>query len=190
MEYISRSEALDLLEKALVRSVESGGHEASGLVTAKCQIGAMPAAIKTNEAKEISTKDRLSKLIEEAEEICNTSKGCNNCAGHGKGTGCINHLTADHLARRGVIAPPVFVGQMVYHFCEELGGIFPYFVETINIGFFDKDRNYWTFEANCHGEETDELLDEIDFDLDDIGKTVFLAREAAEAALEARNAKP
>lgn len=44
MEYINKSAALDLLDKALVRSVESGGgHEASGLVTAKCQIAAVPA---------------------------------------------------------------------------------------------------------------------------------------------------
>lgn len=44
MEYIRKSDALDLLDKALVRSVESGGgREASGLVTAKCQIAAVPA---------------------------------------------------------------------------------------------------------------------------------------------------
>jgi hypothetical protein len=44
-EYIERSAALDKLDEALVRSIESGGsHEASGLVTAKCQIAAVPAA--------------------------------------------------------------------------------------------------------------------------------------------------
>ena len=75
---------------------------------------------------------------------------------------------------------------MVYVFCEELGGVFPYFVENLNIGFMDKDKNYWTYEANCHDEETDEFLDEIDFDLDDIGKTVFLSREDAEKALKER----
>ena len=93
---------------------------------------------------------------------------------------------ADHLLSGGVIVPPVFVGQTVYHFCEDLGGVFPYFVENLNVGFMDKERNYWTYEANCHGEETDELLDEIDFDLDDIGKTVFLTREEAEKALAER----
>ena len=91
---------------------------------------------------------------------------------------------AVYRLENGVIAPPAFVGQMVYCFSPELGGIFPYFVETIHIGFMDKEKNYWTFEANCHDEETDELLDEIDFDLDDIGKTVFLTREEAEKALE------
>lgn len=44
-EYIERSAALDKLDESLVRSIESGGsHEASGLVTAKCQIAAVPAA--------------------------------------------------------------------------------------------------------------------------------------------------
>ena len=42
---------------------------------------------------------------------------------------------ADHLLANGVIVPPVWVGQMVYHYCHELGGVFPYFVENINIGF-------------------------------------------------------
>lgn len=191
MEYINKSAALDLLDKALVRSFESGGgHEASGLVTAKCQIAAMPVAHRTSDTKEIATRERLVKLLHEADKICDNSKHCEGCVGYKKGMGCVNHLAADYLTQNGVIAPPAFVGQMVYCFCPELGGVFPYFVETIHIGFMDKEKNYWTFEANCHDEETDELLDEIDFDLDDIGKTVFLTREAAEAALEARNAKP
>ena len=99
---------------------------------------------------------------------------------------CDVEYVADHLLANGVIVPPAFVGQMVYCFPPELGGVFPYFVETIHIGFMDKEKNYWTFEANCHDEETDELLDEIDFDLDDIGKTVFLTREKAEKALAER----
>ena len=97
-------------------------------------------------------------------------------------------VCADYLIGEGVLAPLVFVGQMVYYYCSELGGVFPYFVENLNIGYMDKERNYWTYEANCHDEETDELLDEIDFDYDDIGKTVFLTREEAEKALAERSA--
>lgn len=96
-------------------------------------------------------------------------------------------MFADYLLAEGVIVPPCKackVGDMVYAFCEDFGVVLPYFVENLNIGFMDKNRNYWTYEANCHAEETDELLDEIDFDLDDIGKTVFLTREEAEKALE------
>ena len=97
-----------------------------------------------------------------------------------------NDKLADYLIANGVIVPPCKVGGMVYAFCKDFGVVLPYFVENLNIGFMDKNRNYWTFEANCHSEETDELLDEIDFDLEDIGKTVFLTREEAEKALKER----
>lgn len=91
----------------------------------------------------------------------------------------------EELEEQGrLVVPPCKVGDTVYHFCDDFGCILPYFVETFNIGFLDKDRNYWSWEANSHAEETDELLDEIDFDFDDIGKTVFLTREEAERALE------
>ena len=82
--------------------------------------------------------------------------------------------------------PTCKVGDMVYAFCKDFGVVLPYFVENLNIGFMDKDKNYLTYEANCHDEETDEFLDEIDFDLDDIGKTVFLTKEEAERALKER----
>lgn len=106
--------------------------------------------------------------------------------------GGLEEKVADHLLANGVIVPPCKackVGDMVYAFCEDFGVVLPYFVENLNIGFMDKNRNYWTYEANCHAEETDELLDEIDFDLDDIGKTVFLTKEQAEKALAERSKK-
>lgn len=93
---------------------------------------------------------------------------------------------ADHLIAEGVIVPPCKVGQTVYHFSRDLGAVFPYFVENLNISSMGKNETYWSYEANFHDEETDELIDEIDFDLDDIGKTVFLTREEAERALERR----
>lgn len=91
---------------------------------------------------------------------------------------------AEHLEASGVLLPPVSVRQSVYHFSRDLGAVFPYFVESLNIGSLGKNKTYWNYEANCHDEETDELLDEIDFELDDIGKTVFLTREEAEQALK------
>ena len=89
-----------------------------------------------------------------------------------------------------LIEAPLWVGQTVYSYNHYLGGVFAYSIDNVGIGSLGKSGVYWGFEANCHDEETDELLDEIDFDLDYIGKTVFLTREAAEAALEARNDKP
>lgn len=98
--------------------------------------------------------------------------------------GGLEEKLADYLLANGVIVPPCKVGDTVYSFCDDFGVVLPYFVENLRIGFMDKDRNYWCYEANCHTEETDELLDEIDFDLDDLGKTVFLTREEAEKALK------
>lgn len=79
---------------------------------------------------------------------------------------------------------PCKVGDTVYSYCYEFGYILPYFVENINIGFLANDRTFISFEANSHADETDELLDDIDFDLEDIGKTVFLTKETAEQKLK------
>ena len=95
---------------------------------------------------------------------------------------------ADHLFANGVIVPPCKVGDTVYSFCDVFGAILPYVVQNFSIGFMGKDRqNYWVWEATSHATETAELLDEIDFDLDNIGKTVFLTREEAEKALAERS---
>ena len=92
---------------------------------------------------------------------------------------------ADHLLANGVIVPPCKVGQTVYSFCDVFGAILPYVIQDFKVGFMGKDRpNYWYWEATSHAMETDELLDEIDFDLDDIGKTVFLTKSQAEEALK------
>ena len=73
----------------------------------------------------------------------------------------------------------------MYSFCDVFGVILPYVVQNFGVGFLGKDRpNYWFWEATSHATETDELLDEIDFDTEDIGKTVFLTKEEAEAKLK------
>ena len=86
---------------------------------------------------------------------------------------------ADYLLANGVIVPPVKVGDTVYSFSEDFGTVLPYFVDELRISFMDQTRNYWVYEASCHNNETDEFLDEIDFDLDDIGKSVFLTEQEA-----------
>ena len=92
---------------------------------------------------------------------------------------------AEELLANGVIVPPVEVGQTVYSFCDVFGAMLPYVIQDFKVGFMGKDRpNYWYWEATSHATETDELLDEIDFDLDDIGKTVFLTKEEAEEKLK------
>lgn len=96
-------------------------------------------------------------------------------------------VVADYLLDNGLIVTPCKVGDTVYAYCADFGVVLPYFIENLSIGFMGKEQNYFSYEANCHAEETDELLDEIDFDLDDIGKTVFLTPEDAERALAERN---
>ncbi len=92
---------------------------------------------------------------------------------------------ADYLLENGVIVPPVKVRDTVYYYyCDEFHCVLPYFVESFHIDYLDKERDYWYWEANSHAEETDELLDGIDFDLDNIGKTVFLTKEEAEEKLK------
>jgi hypothetical protein len=93
---------------------------------------------------------------------------------------------ASHLLSEGVIVPPLWAGQTVYSYNHYLGGVFAYLIHNVCIGYLGKSGIYWAFEANCHDEETDELLDEIDFDLDYIGKTVFLTRAGAEKAIAER----
>ena len=81
---------------------------------------------------------------------------------------------------------PCKVGDTVYSFCDTFGVVLPYFVETLNISYYEKNLNYYTYEANCTNVEENELLDSIDFDVEDIGKTVFLTKEEAERILAER----
>lgn len=82
---------------------------------------------------------------------------------------------------------PCKVGDTVYSFCDTFGVVLPYFVETLNISYYKKNLNYYTYEANCTNVEENELLDSIDFDVEDIGESVFLTKEEAEQALAERS---
>ena len=118
----------------------------------------------------MTDRDRLIELVQNA---------VNGCARHWA------EIIADYLLANGVIVPPCKVGDTIYSFCDVFGTMLPYVIQDFKIGFLGKDRpNYWYWEATSHATETDELLDEIDFDLDDIGKTVFLTKEEAENALK------
>lgn len=95
------------------------------------------------------------------------------------------HQECKHYKDKSLIIElPCKVGDTVYAFCEYWGVILPYFVETLNIGYYNQNENCYFYEANCTNTEQTDLLDSIDFDLDDIGKTVFLSREEAEKKLK------
>ena len=80
--------------------------------------------------------------------------------------------------RSKFIELPCKVGDVVYSYCDDFYVILDYRIETI---YIYKD-NLTSFEAICSAEE--EMLADIDFDLSDIGKTVFLTKEEAERALK------
>ncbi len=87
--------------------------------------------------------------------------------------GCANYwaqLIADNLIANGVIVPPCKVGDTVYYFCTTFGKVLPYFVEKLNIEYYDKDKLYYQYEANCYNNEENKIIDGIDFEPDDIGK--------------------
>ena len=83
-------------------------------------------------------------------------------------------------AERGgrVVVLPCKLGDTVWMCEEDFGIVLPYTIDLIS--FVGKGCGY---SANCN--HNGELIDSIDFEDDDIGKTVFLTREEAEAALEA-----
>ena len=88
----------------------------------------------------------------------------------------------EDLEERGkLLKLPCAVGDTVYAYCSVFG-ILSYTVDCIVI-----DKNI-TFQCSSYSEPIgdcpSECLDEIEPDISDFGKTVFLTREEAEAALK------
>ena len=85
-------------------------------------------------------------------------------------------VIADELLDDGWERCSCGLGQTVYSYCEEFCRVFEYRVENIHIS-----ENATQYEAFSYiGME---LADVIDFEDEDIGKTVFLTREEALKAL-------
>lgn len=77
---------------------------------------------------------------------------------------------------------PCKLGDTVYSYCSELDTILPYFVGQI-VSDFDKENGvYFTIVASFY--ELDELIDCIDFEPKEVGKTIFLTEQEAQKALE------
>lgn len=132
----------------------------------------------------MTDRDRLINLARPFANSC----ACKEESGSCEFTDCKScnaTCLADVIIEDGWIRPPCKVGDIVYSFCDVFGEILPYVIQDFKVGFLGKDRpNHWYWEATSHATETDELLDEIDFDLDEIGKTVFLTKEEAEEKLK------
>lgn len=93
---------------------------------------------------------------------------------------------ADHLLANGVIVPPVKVGQTVYVPWKWNGekGIATIEIEEIRI--YDSKNPYMFFiDMESDDEDYNQTYGEWKIG-DEIGKTIFLTREEAEAALAER----
>lgn len=80
-----------------------------------------------------------------------------------------------------LLKPPVVVGDKIYAYCSEFG-ILEYKVDAIIIG------KAITYQCSSYSEPIgdcpDECLDEVEADISDFGKTVFLTRKEAEKKLK------
>ena len=94
-------------------------------------------------------------------------------------------MIADHILSDGWIRPPCKPGDTVYfdntgyHDSAEIDGI-----------HIDENGIAFSWVQYDVGVDITELWDEGEFDIEEIGKTVFLTREEAEKALAEREGAP
>lgn len=94
-----------------------------------------------------------------------------------------NFFLAEQLIDNGVILPPCKVGDTVYfpnesyHMAAEIDGI-----------YIDEQGVHFSWVQYDVGVEITELWDEGEFDIEEIGKTVFLTFEEFEKALTEKRA--
>ncbi len=128
-------------------------------------------------------RNKLIELIAEGRELCDQIQ-CEGCTRNCEGLNdCIAKVQADHLLANGVIVPPCKVGDIVYmvtpggriHEKKVLGS-------ASVVGLNLRDEIWMKHSFTCESA--------LVFNVDDIGKTVFLTREEAEQALKGEhNAK-
>ena len=123
----------------------------------------------------VSERERLVELLNDSQNHCATIEFCDGCIGMGKGFSCFYHYQADYLLANGVIVPPCKVGDTVYsiegktvksHIIE---GIQVWRDGEITVKYGWRNQAYEVKSARA------------------FGKTVFLTREEAEAALAERS---
>lgn len=98
---------------------------------------------------------------------------------------CYEERTADHLLANGVIVPPCKVGDTVYKITPNYLFIKDYEVVGFHLGEFPTVNRHKRKPYLVSYDKTSRFLNHIT--LDEIGKTVFLTREEAEAALAERS---
>lgn len=121
-------------------------------------------------------REKLIKLLREADEICDSQNKCESCVGYGKGNDCERCLEADYLLKNGVVVLPCGIDDPVFVIPTKENSrkeITPMACLGFVIG---EPCNV----ANCFDEKN--KLYQPSFDA--FGKTVFLTHEEAETALE------
>ena len=135
--------------------------------------------------KELCSIDRLGGA-DDCDPCCEYCKAttkeyedCGECAINK----CFNKLGKyENLEEQGLLLRlPCKVGDTVYAHCSEFD-ILSYMVDSVVID--NKITYQCSAYSNPIGDCPSECLDEIEPDISDFGKTVFLTRKEAEAALE------
>ena len=104
----------------------------------------------------MNDRERLIEFIDEAQLQCDDNYGITNST-----------QMADYLISKGIIVPPVKVGDIVYHLFPKQG-IVPHRIRRIQLN----SKGLWLFDKNGA------------FSINKIGKTIFLTYEKAEKALK------
>lgn len=119
----------------------------------------------------MSEKERLSELLSKALVKANDNYGIPN-----------TKQLADYLIKNGVVVPPVKVGQKVYYILD--GFIESCTVEVIHLGDYTDEDGNCSCMAVIHFDREDCPYVATEIYFTDIGKIVFLTKEAAEKALK------
>ena len=126
-------------------------------------------------------KNKLFKLIVEADKKCNITEECQECVGYGYLNDCIKYAIADHLIASGVTIPICKVGDKLYEALQdEEEGAFIEELTVTEVG--TKAVFYSSYYPPQDDIRSYVLISEID-------KTVFLTREEAENYIAERGKK-
>lgn len=119
-------------------------------------------------------RERLIELLTKSETLCDS-------CGENSPSYCIEAI-ADFLLANGVIVPPCKVGDTVYFTNDD-----PRCSAEIDGIHIDEQGVHFGWVQYDVGVDITELWDEGEFDIDEIGKTVFLTFEEFEKALAERS---
>ena len=120
-------------------------------------------------------RERLIRLIDQADEECKHTKDCKICSGNGKGSQCMNYHIADYLLANKVTIQPIKVGDIVFLLLEKL-----------TAGYDIIESKCVRVEQTVYGTTYSvgfpclEIGNTLEFDETDIGITVFLSNEEAQ----------